>query len=156
MKTTIIKHGTVIMATVFSIISANTAYADAPGKHPHYLHALSDLRAARWFIENRPGNISIVQKEEAAIIQIDAAFADLRQASIDDGKNLSYSPPAEVPADRVGYLHKAVEMLEAAHNDVALEEDDPFAVGLQQRSLQHIHEAAENIRHAIYDVEHGE
>ena len=25
-------------------------------EHPHYLHALSDLRAARWEIEHRPGN----------------------------------------------------------------------------------------------------
>ena len=30
---------------------ALTANADLPGKHPYYLHALSDLRAARWMLE---------------------------------------------------------------------------------------------------------
>ena len=29
------------------------ANADMPGKHPYYLHALSDLRAARWMLSHR-------------------------------------------------------------------------------------------------------
>ena len=33
------------------------ALADMPGKHPGYLHALSDLRAARWFLW-RPGGLA--------------------------------------------------------------------------------------------------
>ena len=35
------------------------ANADLPGKHPFYLHALSDLRSARWLIEHRPGDAAV-------------------------------------------------------------------------------------------------
>ena len=35
------------------------ANADLPGKHPYYLHALSDLRTARWMLEHRPGDAAV-------------------------------------------------------------------------------------------------
>jgi hypothetical protein len=154
MKKGSLTKGAMVLATAF-LFTAGSAHADLPGSHPHYLHAISDLRAARWYIQNRPGDMAIVQNEQFAIAQIDEALHDLQKASIDDGKNPNYAPPAQVPPDRAGNLHKAVELLEEAHNDVALEEDDPYAVGLQQRSLRHIHDAAESIRHAIWDAEHG-
>ena len=41
-----------------------TANADLPGKHPYYLHALSDLRAARWMLEHRPGDAAVSGQED--------------------------------------------------------------------------------------------
>ena len=43
-------------AALFAIILPFAAHADTPGDHPGYLHALSDLRAARWNLEHRPGD----------------------------------------------------------------------------------------------------
>ena len=39
----------------FAVAMTTIAYADLPGRHPAYLHALTDLRTARWMVEHRPG-----------------------------------------------------------------------------------------------------
>jgi hypothetical protein len=57
--------------------------------------------------------------------------------------------------DRPGRLHKAVELLRKAHQDVAREEDDPMAKGLRNRAVGHIDAATEATRHAIGDVNRG-
>ena len=46
------------------------ANADLPGKHPAYLHALTDLRAARWMLEHRPGDAVVSTHEDIAIMEI--------------------------------------------------------------------------------------
>src|ERR1700722_6123962 len=77
----------------FSFVSVNRASAaNVAGPHPYYLHALSDLRAARWMIEHRPGNWVQTQDEIAAVHRIDAAIGEIKKASIEDGKNLQDHP----------------------------------------------------------------
>jgi hypothetical protein len=127
-----------------------------PGRHPAYLHALSDLRAARWMLEHRPGDASVSAHEDVAIQQIDGAINDIKKASIDDGKDIHDHPHVDVPGDHPGRLHKAKELLDKVHNDVAREEDDPSARGLQHRSLEHIDAAIDQTKRAIWDVEHGQ
>ena len=83
------------------------ANADLPGKHPFYLHALSDLRAARWMLEHRPGDAAVSGNEDVAIAEIDAAIREIKHAAIDDGKNVNDHPNVDVPGDRPGHLHKA-------------------------------------------------
>src|SRR5215471_14342209 len=85
------------------------ANADLPGKHPAYLHALSDLRAARWMLEHRPGDAAVSGQEDVAITEIDAAIGEIRHASIDDGKDIHDHPRVDVAPDRPGRLHKALE-----------------------------------------------
>ncbi len=131
---------------------SSAAFADMPGRHPAYLHALSDLRAARWMLEHRPGDAAVSSNETFAIQQIDGAINDITQASIDDGKNINYHPPINFPPDRPGRLHKAKELLQEAHSDVAREEDDPMAQGLKHRSLEHIDAALNATKQAILDA----
>ncbi len=138
----------------FSLISG-AAFADMPGKHPYYLHALSDLRAARWMLEHRPGDAAVSGHEDNAILQIDAAINDIKKASIDDGKNINDHPKVDVPNDYHGRLHKAKELLRKVHSDVAREEDDPMAKGLQHRSLKHIDAALNETKRAIDETELG-
>jgi hypothetical protein len=131
------------------------ANADMPGKHPYYLHALSDLRAARWMLSHRPGDPAVSAQEDVAITEIDKAIGEIKKASIDDGKNLEDHPPAQGINDRPGRLHKALELLHKVHGDVAREEDDPFTKGLRDRAIMHIDEAAHATEHAIGDVRTG-
>ena len=131
------------------------ANADLPGKHPFYLHALSDLRAARWLIEHRPGDAAVSGQEDVAITEIDKAIGEIKRASIDDGKDIHDHPPVQGPNDRPGRLHKALELLHKVHNDVAREEDDPMTRGLRDRAVGHIDEAMHATEHAISDVNHG-
>ena len=134
-----------LAAYAFSVSAAN---ADMPGRHPHYLHALADLRAAHWLIEHRPGDETVVHDEEIAISEIEAAFADIRHAAIDDGKDIHAHESIDVPADFHARFHQALDRLRSAHDDVAHEEDDPAAQGLRNRSLAHIDVASNAIQQA--------
>jgi hypothetical protein len=131
------------------------ANADLPGKHPYYLHALSDLRAARWMLQHRPGDAAVSGNEDVAIGEIDAAIREIKRAAIDDGKNVEDHPNVDVAADRPGHLHKALELLRKVHSDVAREEDDPVTRGLRDRAVGHIDGAIHATERAIGDVKAG-
>ncbi len=118
--------------------------------HPHYLYALSDLRAARWMIEHRTGDWQRTVDEVAAVKQIDEAISEMKKASIDDGKDINDHPKAEEISNHVGRLHAAVEYLKKAHKDVNKDEDNRFAEGLQKRALEHINEAIRLTEKAIH------
>src|ERR1700758_4387988 len=83
------------------------ASADLPGKHPYYLHALSDLRTARWMLEHRPGDAAVSGEEDRAVSEIDRAIDEIKRAAIDDDKNVHDHVTVDVPADHPGRLHKA-------------------------------------------------
>jgi len=131
------------------------ANADLPGRHPAYLHALTDLRAARWMLEHRPGDAVVSGHEDLAIAEIDKTIGEIKRAAIDDGKDIHDHPPADVAPDRPGRLHKALELLHKVHNDVAREEDDPATRGLRNRAIGHLDEAIHETEKTIRDVEHG-
>jgi hypothetical protein len=140
--------GALSLATIFAPLAAQ---ADVPGAHPAYLHAISDLRAARWLIEHRPGNWQRTEDEAAAVRQIDEAIHDMKKASIDDGKNLADHPPVDERADQPGRLHESIEYLRKAREDVSGEEDNGFANGLRARSIGHIDSAIRSVKHAIHE-----
>ena len=118
--------------------------------HPHYLHALSNLRAARWQIEHRPGNWAQTVDEVDAVKRIDETINEIKKASIDDHKDISDHPmQGEVP-DHAGRLHKALDYLKKAKDEINLEEDNGFAQGLQGRALKHVEEAIRLVEKAIH------
>lgn len=125
-----------------------------PASHPAYLHALTDLRSARAHLERRGGDAQVKWDEHNAVELIDRAIHDIKQAAIDDGKNLDDHPPVDVKEARAGRLHKALAALRAAHDDVAKEEDNAFANGLRARGLHNIDEAIRMTEQGIADAEH--
>ena len=131
------------------------ARADMPGNHPYYLHALTDLRAARWLIEHRPGNAQVSADEDEALIRIDETIHEIKHAAIDDGKDLHDHPPMDEQMDHRGRLHRAEELLNKVHSDIAREEDDPFTRGLRDRAVHHLDEAIRATHKAIHDAEAG-
>ncbi len=131
------------------------AHADLPGDHPGYLHALSDLRAARWNLGHRPGDTAVSIQEDIAITEIDRAIGEVKKAAREDAKNLNARPQDDANLDRSGRLHHAVELLQQAHGDLDREEDNPEARGLKRRALEHVDLAVEAARHAIRDIEKG-
>jgi len=131
------------------------ASADLPGKHPYYLHALTDLRTARWMLEHRPGDAAVSGQEDVAITEIDAAIGEIKRASIEDGKDIHDHPKMDAPHDHPGRLHKALEILRKTHDDVAREEDDPMTRGLRNRAVGHIDGAIHATEKALNDVKTG-
>lgn len=120
------------------------------GDHPYYLHALSDLRAARWMLEHRPGNWAQTNDEVEAVHQIDAAIGEIRRAAIDDGKNIEDHPAVDEHPDHRGRLHAAVDFLKKARQDISHDEDNQFAQGLQMRAYDHIDRALGATHRAIH------
>ncbi len=137
------------------IFPAGRAHADLPGRHPAYLHALSDLRAARWLIEHRPAQFAAGAHEGAAVQQIDFALHDIREAGLWDGKNETDHPPVDENGEWGGRIHRAVDLLRDARHDCAQPEDDPAARGLQGRAIGHIDAAIHHTEAAIHDIERG-
>jgi hypothetical protein len=135
----------IVAVAMMSAVSASAA------EHPAYLHALSDLRAARWMLEHRPGSWKQTEDEVAAVREIDAAIGEIKKAGIDDHKDLNDHPKDEIN-DHVGRLHKAAEYLGKANRDVDEHEANEAAKGLRERAHQHINEALKNTERAIHNV----
>jgi hypothetical protein len=129
----------------FALGSGNVA---AQGRHPAYLHALNDLRVARAHLERHDGG-ELRHEEKEAIHAIDNAINEIKRASIDDGKDLNDHPPVDAGLGYTGRLHRAKELLEKAHQDIAREEDNTFAQGLQQRAFGHINKAIHEMNECI-------
>jgi len=132
--------------TIFSLLIAAmcmmTCLSAFAQEHPAYLHGLADLRAARWMIDHRPATGEVQSKGEiTAINEIDAAINEIRQASIDDHKDLRDHVGADEIAERTGRLQKAIDLLKRTRFDIEKREDNVWAQGLRTRVLHHIDEA---------------
>jgi len=137
------------LLTLFVAACAALTLADEPGRHPAYLHALSDLRDARAHLERMTPSDRIDAEQQHAIDEIDRAIWEIKQAAIDDGKNLNDHPPVDTRLERRGRYHRALELLDKAHNDIAREEDDQWVRGLRNRAIHHIDEARRIVDHIV-------
>ena len=126
-----------------------------PAHHPAYLHALTDLRDARWNLEHRPGDAAGSAQEDIAIVEIDRAISDAKAAAMEDGKNIYQHPQEDARLDFRGRLHHADELLHKARNDVAQGESNPQAVELRNRVIGHIDIAIQATQRAIHIIENG-
>lgn len=136
-----------VLSSISFISKANTSFY---GEHPYYLHALSDLRAARWMIEHRPGDWQRTVDEVEAVKQIDAAIGEIKKAAIEDGKDINDHPKVDEKNDHDGRLHEAVDFLRKARQDISHDEDNKFAQGLQARAYMHIDAAINATKRAIH------
>ena len=125
-------------------VSAAPAAAVAqqvPGPHPAYLHALSDLRAARHYLNDGWAFEPVRRDDNAAIAQIDAAIREIKMASIEDGKGDAAPFPMDHHMNPHDRFRKANELLAAAHEDLARAEDVPQSRGLRDRAIGHVDQA---------------
>ncbi|MBV8503423.1 MAG: hypothetical protein JO006_17100 [Paucibacter sp.] len=138
---------------LISLLAAGIGVAQAqplPGRHPGYLHALSDLRAARWFLYHQAGDSRVYAHEDLGIREIDAAIGEIKRASIDDGKDLDDHPAVDAK-EHGSRLLKAIETLKKARDDVSGEEDNPEVRELRHRALEHVNRALKEAEAAHKD-----
>src|SRR5579871_3067493 len=106
----------------FSVTAVDRVHAGVTasyGDHPYYLHALSDLRAARWMIQHRPGDWAQTVDETEAVRRIDAAINEIKKAAIWDGKDIEDHPHVDERPDHPGRLHAALDFLRKARQDIS-------------------------------------
>jgi len=121
------------------MICAPTSFADTPGAHPGYLHALSDLRYARALLNSSFGD------QYPAVREISAAMDDLKNASWDDHKNMDDHPRIDAHLERAGRLHKTMDALDSAEHHLMQEEDNARAAEWRNRALGHIRAAKQYV-----------
>jgi len=122
-------------------------------KHPAYLHALTDLRAARAHLE-KPAGAKIAWDEHKAVGEIDAAIKEIKDASIDDGKPLEDHPPIDAGIAWGGRLQKAFDLVSTARADIDKREDDKFARGMKRRAIKRLDAALLAIKLGQDDAHH--
>ncbi len=128
------------------------ASADIPGPHPAYIHAMRDLRYAR-FLLARPSATNVTRPEYAAVGEIDRALFEITRAAIDDGKNIYAYEPADAGLDRHGRLRRALELLHGARHDLVVNgESDPAAIGWRNGAFRHIDAAMFDTRRALHNL----
>jgi hypothetical protein len=121
---------------------------EVPGPHPAYLHALSDLRAARHYLNDGWAWEPVRHDDNAAIREIDAAINEIKKASIDDGKGLDDPYHIDTHLSAHDRFRKANELLWSAHNDLSRAEDVPQARGLRDRAIGHVDHAHDIVDNA--------
>ena len=132
------------------LLMSTLAMAQMPGRHPHYVHALSDLRAAQWQIDHRrPEDGEMREDELVASDEVGAAIHSATVAASADAKDLGWNPPPDAPPAYDGRLHAAIDLLHAAHNDLALPEDDPMARNQQKLALLRVDAALHAAERAV-------
>jgi hypothetical protein len=126
--------------------------AQAQPRHPRYLHARSDLRAAQHLLrvhdeENVMRHIRHVDWE------IDQAIGAIDRAAVIDHRDIDehMRPDREIERGR-GRLRQAMELLRAAREDLGREEDNRHASGWRDDAYRHIDGAIDQLRTAIRDL----
>jgi hypothetical protein len=135
----------VVMAPVSMKAQGYGRGGQVPGPHPAYLHALSDLRAARHYLNDNWSWGATRHEDDMAVREVDAAINEIKLASIDDGKGLNDPFPIDAhlaPRDRFG---KANELLGKAMHDLDHAEDVPQSRGLRDRAMMHISQAHQTV-----------
>jgi len=125
--------------------------ANAQNSHPHYLHALADLRYARAFLVSA-GENNLRNEERRAYASIDRAMKEIKRAAIDDGKNPEDHPAIDTNVRHRDRLHKVMALLGSARRDLTVQEDDKVALGWRKAALKHIADAQRSTNAAYADA----
>jgi tetratricopeptide (TPR) repeat protein len=140
----------IVPVVAITTIVPLAAWAGFFGDHPRYEHALSDLRAARHFLQ-RPEEPNVAADEGLAVHEIDLSIGEIKEAAAADWKETWTPPNIDAHLNHGGRLHEALKLLERAHDDVAQEEDDHYARGLRNRAIGHMDRAISMTKRAIGD-----
>lgn len=142
-----------IAAFALPLLASTLALAQMPGRHPHYIHALADLRAAQWQIDHRrPEDGEMREDELVASDEVAAAIHSTTNAAAADAKDLGWNPPPDAPPAFDGRLHAAIDLMRAARADLALPEDDPMAINQQRLAILRVDAAIHAAGRAVGDA----
>jgi hypothetical protein len=138
-------------AAVFAFLPVQ-GKADTPGRHPSYLHARTDLRAAQW-VSRGSEDPNVTRRLHEADREIEAAIHEIDKASVLDQKNLEDHPRIDAHLDRAGRFRKMMELLTRARHDIGQEEDNPSAIGWRDLAYRHIDKAMAFVHRAAHDLQ---
>ena len=119
---------------------AQTPPPAAASAHPHYSQALVDLRLARALLMV-PDDTPAHKFELTAVNDIDQAMAEIKHASIDDGKSPDDHVPIDANVSHRDRLHEIQSLVEGVTRDLNADEDDKKALGWRARAIKDVADA---------------
>lgn len=125
--------------------------ADTPGRHPFYLHARSDLRAAQW-VSRGGGDPDVTRRLHEADQEIEAAIHEIDRAAVLDRKDLQDHPHIDEHLDRNARFRNMMDLLQKSRADIGREEDNPSAIGWRDLAYRHIDKAIWHVKRAAHDL----
>ena len=146
------KYMWVIVLAAVALLATARGLADTPGRHPRYMHARSDLRAAQWFLHVRE-EPNVTRNLRTAYQEVERAIHEIDRAAVIDRKDLEDHPHVDTSLDRHGRFRKIVALLRSARADIAREEDNPAASRWRDAAYRHIDAALEFVHHAARDLQ---
>jgi hypothetical protein len=108
---------------------------------------LTDLHKARIYLEVQE-TAEVSEHLHYSRKELDEAIAEITKAAVLDQKDVNDHPDVDTSLDRPGRIHKAVDLLRGARNDISIEEDDAKAVVWRQTAIQHIDESIKSAKAA--------
>lgn len=140
-----------VAAVAFAAAAPMAAHAQWWAQHPAYLHAMQDLRQAYWLESHHETSDPAQSADEGhALAEIRTAYKALKDAAVIDDKDIDDLPPPNFDfSDHRGRLHRALDLLHQAHDQIANQEDNPAARGLRDNAVHHIDEAGRFTQAAI-------
>ena len=145
-----LKTLTLTLIAFAAALAPRALHADTPGRHPAYLHARSDLRAAQSLMRVRE-EPNVTRRLREADHEVEAAIREIDRAAILDRKDVDDHPRADLNMDRRGRFGRAIELLREARADLAREEDNGRARGWRDAAYRHIDEALNHMHRAAAD-----
>ena len=128
--------------SLMSIATSVSSHAQGPAReHPAYMHALSDLRLMRGYLDRLNPSEHIDEESVRAVQEIDAAINAIKGAAIDDHRDLHEHPPIDAHITAHDRFDMARQAGNAAWHDLDHEEDNAFAGGLKHKAMDHIERA---------------
>lgn len=132
-------------------IAPTVAQADAPGRHPAYLRARSNLRAAQ-LLMRVPEEPGVTRHMADADREVEAAIGEIDRAAVLDRKDIDDHPRVNLRLDRLGRFRRTVELLRGARADLGREEDNGRARGWRDAAYQHIDQALIHVHRVAMDL----
>jgi hypothetical protein len=148
MKLKILALTLIAFATAITPAALN---ADTPGRHPAYLRARSDLRAAQYLMRVRE-EPNVARRLIEADHEVEAAIQEIDRAAIIDRKDVDDRPRVDTRLDRRGRFGRTIELLREARADLGREEDNGRARGWRDAACRHVDEALNHMHRAALDL----
>ena len=125
--------------------------AQAQGRHPAYLHARSDLRAAQFLMRVRE-EPNVTRNLRMAADEAEAAIGEIDRAAIIDHKDIEDHPRVDEGMPRPGRFRRVMELLREARADIAREEDNGRSREWRNAAYRHIDQALEHVHRAAVEA----
>src|SRR5580698_149084 len=141
-------RATLPIALAIALLAPAGAWAQY--RHPHYLHARTDLRRAV-FLMRVPEEPNVMRDMQTAAGLVERAIHELDAAAMFDHKDIDDNPRVDTHIGRGSRFREILRLLGSARTDIEGEEDNPRAREWRGRAFGFIDGAIALVRKGGYD-----